>query len=130
MSVDTIGDFLTIIRNGIMRSKRSVAAPYSNVRYNLAKLLEQEGFITGVEVAEEEHMKTITVVLKYYQGESVIHEITRVSKPSRRVYVKSKNIKAVIGGLGVSILSTNKGLITNRASRDANVGGEFICTVW
>lgn len=130
MSVDTIGDFLTIIRNGIMRSKRFVAAPYSKVRYDLAKLLEQEGFICSVEVTEEESFKTIKVILKYYQGESVIHEITRVSKPSRRVYVKSKNIKPVIGGLGVSILSTNKGLITNRASKDANVGGEFICTVW
>lgn len=130
MSVDTIGDFLTIIRNGIMRSKRFVVAPYSKTRYNLAKLLEQEGFISSVEILDGEQFKTVKVVLKYYQNESVIHEITRVSKPSRRIYVKSKNIKPVIGGLGISIYSTNKGLVTNRASKDMNIGGEFICTVW
>ena len=130
MSVDTIGNFLTIIRNGTMRSKRFVVAPYSKVRYELVKLLEQEGFICSVEVLDDEPFKNLKVILKYYQGESVIHEITRVSKPSRRVYVKSKNIKPIIGGLGVSILSTSKGLTTNRASKDMNVGGEFICTVW
>ena len=130
MSVDTIGNFLTIIRNGIMRSKRFVVAPYSKMRHNLAKILEQEGFIGGVEILDGEQFKSIKIVLKYYQGESVIHEITRVSKPSRRVYAKSKNIKPVIGGLGVSIFSTNKGLITNKASKDMNIGGEFICTVW
>lgn len=130
MSVDTVGDFLTIIRNGIMRSKRFVIAPYSKTRYSLAKLLEQEGFVCGAEILDNEQFKTIKIILKYYQGESVIHEITRVSKPSRRVYVKSKNIKPVIGGLGISILSTSKGLTTDRASKDMNVGGEFVCTVW
>jgi small subunit ribosomal protein S8 len=130
MSVDTVGDFLTIIRNGILRSKRFVVAPYSKMRYDLAKLLEQEGFVSGAEILDDEQFKTIKIILKYYQGESVIHEITRISKPSRRVYVKSENIKPVIGGLGVSILSTSKGLATNRASKDMNVGGEFICTVW
>lgn len=130
MSVDTIGNFLTIIRNGIMRSKRFVVAPYSKTRHDLAKILEQEGFISGVEVLDSDKFKTVKVVLKYYQGESVIHEITRVSKPSRRIYVKSKNVKSVIGGLGVSIFSTSKGLITNKASKSMNVGGEFICTVW
>jgi small subunit ribosomal protein S8 len=130
MSIDTVGNFLTIIRNGIMRSKRFVIAPFSIQRHSLAKILEQEGYINSIEVSGEKQFKNIKIVLKYYQNESVIHEITRISKPSRRVYVKSKNIKPVIDGLGISIYSTNKGFITNRASKDMNVGGEFICTVW
>lgn len=130
MSIDTVGDFLTIIRNGLMRSKRFVIAPYSKMRHELVNILQQEGFINGSEVIEESSRKFIKIILKYYKGESVIHEIKRVSKPSRRKYVNVKNIESVIGGFGISILSTNKGLMTDKLSRESNVGGEFICTVW
>lgn len=130
MAIDTIGDFLTIIRNGVAVSKRSVVAPYSRLKFEIANILKNEGFIKDVIVEEDNNHKQIKVFLKYVDGESVIHEITRISKPSRRVYESSINIKPIIGGLGISILTTNKGALTNRDARKIGVGGEIICTVW
>lgn len=130
MSVDTIGNFLTIIRNGLMRSKPYVVTTSSKMRHELAKILQEEGFINGIELAEEDGVKKIKIALRYVDGESAIHEITRVSKPSRRVYKGLKNIKPVIGGLGVSIITTNQGLLTDKEAKKRNVGGEIICTVW
>ncbi len=125
-----IADFLTILRNGIMRSKSSVTSCYSKVRFNLASILKEEGFITDVFVEEEGGRKTIRVVLKYVDGESVIHEIKRVSKPSRRIYAGVDSIKPVIGGLGVSILTTSQGFITDKTAKQQRIGGELVCTVW
>ena len=132
MSIDTIGNFLTIIRNGIMRSKPFVTAPYSTVRVELLNILQEEGFVAGMEVIDDGNVvnKEIKIILKYVDGESVIHEITRISKPSRRVYARLKNMKPVIGGLGVSILTTNQGFLTDKTAKKLNVGGEIICTVW
>lgn len=130
MSKDVIADFLTVLRNGIMRSKYSVTARYSKMKYNLASILKEEGFVSSVEVTEEEGQKCITVLLKYVDGESVIHEIKRISKPSRRIYAGVSNIKPVIGGLGVSILTTSKGLVTDKTAKQQRIGGELICTVW
>lgn len=130
MSKDVIADFLTILRNGIMRSKRSVTAQYSKMRYNLALILKEEGFVTDVLLEENDGVKSVTVILKYVDGESVIHEITRVSKPSRRIYESIDKVKPVVGGLGVNILTTNKGLLTDKAAKQQRVGGELICTVW
>lgn len=130
MSKDVIADFLTVLRNGIMRSKYSVTTRYSKMKYNLASILKEEGFVSSVEVTEEEGQKCITVLLKYVDGESVIHEIKRISKPSRRIYAGVSNIKPVIGGLGVSILTTNKGLVTDKTAKQQRIGGELICTVW
>ena len=131
MSIDTIGDFLTIIRNGVFASKRSVVAPYSTIKFEIAQLLKDEGFIRDYVVEElENNKKQLTIVLKYVQGESVIHEITRVSTPGRRAYVGHGSVKPVIGGLGITILTTNQGVMTNKLARERGVGGELLCTVW
>lgn len=133
MSVDAIGNFLTIIRNKIKTSKPFAIAPYSKMNAELARVLKQEGFIKNFEVEQVDTLrKVIKITLKYVEGESVIHDIQRVSKPSRRMYIKVKNIKPVIGGLGVSILTTNRGIMTDKQAKNNSsaVGGEVICTVW
>lgn len=131
MSIDTIGNFLTIIRNGFILGKRSVRAPYSNLNFSIAKILKDEGFIKDAIIEEVEgNKKEIKIILKYVDGESVIHELKRLSKPSRRYYTGSKSIKPVKGKLGISILSTNKGLMTDKRAKELMVGGEVICSVW
>jgi small subunit ribosomal protein S8 len=131
MSVDTIGNFLTIIRNGVLASKREVTSAYSRLKYQIAQILKQEGFIKDVIVFEDEKKhKYIKIVLKYVGGESAIHEITRISTPGRRVYETVAHLKPVIGGLGVAILTTNCGVITDKQAKQLTVGGEVICTVW
>jgi small subunit ribosomal protein S8 len=130
VSKDVIADFLTIVRNGIVRSKSSVEIGYSRLRYEIAQILKEEGFVVDVLLEEQDAQKTIKIVLKYVDGESVIHEITRISKPSRRVYTGVDSVKPVISGLGVSILTTSKGVMTDRVARKHRVGGELICTIW
>jgi small subunit ribosomal protein S8 len=132
MSVDSIADFITIIRNGVMVSKSFVTAPYSKMRHSIAQILKNEGFINDFVIVntDSDVKKLLKVVLKYVDGEAVIHEIQRVSKPGRRVYVGSKEIKPVIGQLGVSILTTSRGVIANQKAKKLSVGGEVICTVW
>lgn len=132
MSIDILGNFLTVIRNGIARSKNSVTTPYSKLKYELALILQEEGFIKNIEILNENDVvtKELKVVLKYVNNESVIHEITRISKPSRRIYAGNNNIKPVIGGLGISVLTTNKGLLTDKTAKKMRIGGEIICTVW
>lgn len=132
MSIDSIGNFLTILRNGIMSSKLSVNARHSKMNVEIAKILHQEGFINGYEVLEADGHKSIKVNLRYVEGESVIHALERVSKPSRRIYTAAQSIKPVIGGLGISILSTNRGVMTSKQAKDkaVNLGGEIICKVW
>jgi|SRR5579859_5874288 len=131
MSIDTIGNFLTIIRNGIMASKPFILAPHSKMRQEIADVLKDQGFVRDVVVLDEESgHKTLKVNLKYVNGESVIHEIKRVSTPGGRSYSSVDNLKPVIGGLGVTILSTNRGIVTQNQAKSLNVGGEVICTVW
>jgi len=131
MSVDAIGDFLTIIRNGLMVSKLRIVAPHSRIKFEIATILKDEGFIRDCLVLDGQNdQKSIEIKLKYVGGESVIHEIERVSKPGCRSYAGTKGVKPVIGGLGISILSTSRGVMTNIKARELNVGGEVICTVW
>jgi small subunit ribosomal protein S8 len=132
MSVDSIADFLTIIRNGVMVSKSFVTSPYSKMRHSIAQILKNEGFISDFAIvnADSSAQKTLKIVLKYVDGEAVIHEIQRVSKPGRRVYVNNKEIKPVIGQLGISILTTSRGVIASQRAKQLSVGGEIICTVW
>ncbi len=130
MSKDVIADFLTIVRNGAVRSKGSVTTHYSKIRHEIARILKEEGFISDFLLEQQEEHKQITVVLKYVDGESVIHEVKRVSKPSCRVYIEIDNIKPVIGGLGISILTTSKGVMTDKTAQQQRVGGELMCTVW
>lgn len=131
MSVDSIGNFLTNIRNGLMASKANVVVPYSNMRKEIARILKEEGFIRDFQVlTESDNKKNIKIVLKYVDGESVIHEITRISTPGRRAYSGAQSVKPVIGGLGISILTTNRGVISQKKAKELSVGGEVICTVW
>jgi small subunit ribosomal protein S8 len=132
MSVDSIADFLTIIRNGVMVSKSFVTAPHSKMRYSIAQILKKEGFIVDCVVlnADSDVEKKLKVVLKYVDGESAIHEIQRVSKPGRRVYTGNKELKPVIGQLGISIITTSRGVIASQTAKRLSVGGEVICTVW
>jgi len=131
MSIDTISDFLTIIRNGLRASKRQVFAPYSNEKFGIAKVLKDEGYIRGFyKVEEKGQPPRIKVLLKYVDGQPAIHDITRISVPSRRRYESCEQMTEVIGGLGVAILTTNRGIITNKQAKTLNVGGEVICHVW
>lgn len=130
MSVDTIGDFLTTIRNGVLASHKQVVTSYSTLKYEIAEILKNEGFIKDVVTEEVDNHKQLKLALKYVDGESAIHEITRVSTPGRRMYESVTNLKPVIGGLGVAILTTNKGVMTNKRAKQLSVGGEVICTVW
>ena len=130
MSIDSIGDFLAIIRNGVLASKRSVVAPYSRLKQEIAQILKDEGFIREVTVAELDNKKRLSLALKYVDGESVIHEIDRVSTPGRRAYAAHNAIKPVIGKLGISIVTTNQGVMTSKGARSRGVGGEVLCTVW
>lgn len=130
MSKDVIGDFLTSIRNGLMVGKSFVVCPHSKLKEDVAHILQEEGFIRNFTVEGDSIKKSIKVFLKYVDNESVIHEIVRVSTPGRRCYTAANNLQPVIGGLGISILSTNKGVITNKQAKDLSVGGEILCTVW
>jgi small subunit ribosomal protein S8 len=131
MSVDTIGDFLTIIRNGLMVNKRLVTVPSSTLKVNVANVLKEEGYIKDFKVEKLEGNKSkLSIFLKYVDGESVIHEITRISTPGRRNYAGGADLKPVVGGLGISIVTTSKGVITDQKARKLGVGGEVICQVW
>jgi small subunit ribosomal protein S8 len=130
MSVDAIGDFLTIIRNGVTSSRSFVTAPYSVVRNKIADILHREGFIKDVVIEGEAPKKILKIYLKYHQGESVIHAIERMSTPGRRLYSGVQNLKPVIGGFGVAIVTTSQGIMTDKQAHQLNVGGEVICTIW
>jgi len=132
MSVDSIADFLTNIRNSVMVSKPSVTAPYSKMNHSIANILKEEGFINDVVIlnADSDAKKMLKVVLRYVDGESAIHEIKRISKLERRVYAGINDVKPVIGQLGISILTTSRGVIAHQKAKKLSVGGEVICTVW
>ena len=128
--MDSIGDFLTVIRNGIGARKRTVKVATSKLKQNIAELLKSEGYIKDFKLEHEDAKGYLTVYLKYVDGEPVIHEIKRMSKPGRRSYKAVSDIESVIGGLGIAIVSTSTGLVTDRKARELNVGGELICQVW
>lgn len=130
MSVDSIGNFLTVIRNGLMSSKRTVIVPFSNEKVGILHVLKDEGFIKDYQKIEEDNKAHLKIHLKYVNGESVIHELTRISKPGRRHYSSVNNIEPVIGGLGIAILSTSRGIISDKNAKRLMVGGEVICRVW
>jgi small subunit ribosomal protein S8 len=127
---DPLGDLLTRIRNAQMRNKSKVTSPNSRLRESVLEVLKTEGYIRGFAVVEKDGRSEIEVELKYFDGEPVIREIERVSKPGRRVYTSVKNMPRINNGLGVTIVSTPKGVMADHAARDANVGGEILCTVF
>lgn len=128
---DPLGDMLTRIRNAQMRGKSTVATPASKLRAWVLDVLASEGYIRGYEKASTANGQgELLISLKYFEGTPVIREIKRVSKPGRRVYMGVKDIPTVRNGLGVSIVSTPKGVMSDAAARSANVGGEVLCTVF
>lgn len=131
MNTDPIADMLTRIRNASMVSLAEVKMPSSKLKVELAKLLKSEGFITDYAVVEEGKFKVLTITLKYdAKNKPVISKLQRVSKPGLRSYSKAQNIPQVLGGLGVAIISTSKGLMTDRKARKENIGGEVLCYVY
>jgi small subunit ribosomal protein S8 len=132
MSVnDPIGDMIARIRNAQMRNKSKVSMPGSKQRERVAEVLKAEGFIRGyASVAHASGRSELEIELKYFDGEPVIREIARVSKPGRRVYASVKALPRINNGLGVAIVSTPKGVMADHDAREANVGGEIICTVF
>jgi small subunit ribosomal protein S8 len=128
---DPLGDMLTRIRNGVARRKSSVSTPASNLRARVLDVLQAEGYIRGYSKTEFENGKSeLNIELKYYEGAPVIRKIDRVSKPGRRVYVSVKSIPQVANGLGITILSTPKGVMADHQAREQNVGGEVLCSVF
>jgi len=128
---DPLGDMLTRIRNGQMAQKASVRSPASNLRRNVLEVLQREGYIRGY-VADDviEGKSEISIELKYHNGEPVIRELRRVSKPGRRIYAGVRELPEIYNGLGIAILSTPRGVLSDSEAREAKVGGEVLCTVF
>jgi small subunit ribosomal protein S8 len=126
---DPVADMLTCIRNAHHRSKPEVSMPSSKLKASVAKVLQDEGYIGGFSVSDDVK-PTLTVELKYFEGKPVIEEITRISKPSLRQYNGSKDLPQVRSGLGIAIVTTSRGVMTDRAARAAGIGGEILCTVF
>jgi small subunit ribosomal protein S8 len=128
---DPVGDLITRIRNAQMRSKPKVSSPGSKLRERVLEVLKNEGYIRGYAAVEHTGGRSeLEIELKYFDGQPVIREISRVSKPGRRVYVSVKNLPRINNGLGVAIVSTPKGVMADHDARDANVGGEILFTVF
>ncbi|MDH3376538.1 MAG: 30S ribosomal protein S8 [Gammaproteobacteria bacterium] len=127
---DPIADMLTRVRNGLRAEKATVAMPSSTVKVSIAAVLKDEGYITDYKVDASGSKATLEITLKYYQGGPVIDELKRISRPGRRVYRSMQDLPTVNGGLGVAIVSTSQGIMSERAARKVGVGGEVICTVY
>lgn len=126
---DPVADFLTRLRNGQSARKKSIKVPSSKLKEAIANVLQDEGYILGFDVAAEGSKKTMTVALKYFDGKPVIERIDRVSTPSLRVYKAKDEIPTVLGGLGIAIISTASGVVSDKKARAAGQGGEVICIV-
>ncbi len=126
---DPVADMLTCIRNAHHRNKPEVVMPSSKLKASVAKVLQEEGYIEGYSISEDVKPK-LTLNLKYFEGKPVIEEIVRISKPSLRQYSGSGDLPKVRSGLGIAIVSTSKGVMTDRAARAAGIGGEILCTVF
>ncbi len=127
---DPIADLLTRIRNGQQIKRSKIVCPTSKTKLAILKVLKEEGFIRDFQLVDSEKGKNIEISLKYHYGEPVIKEITRISKPGMRVYSSVKNMPIYKNNMGVSILSTSKGVMTNFSAKEANIGGEVLCRVY
>lgn len=127
---DPIADMLTRIRNANAAKHSSVVIPFSKIKENISNILKNEGYITGYELKEDGAKKDILVFLKTVDGEAVIKGLKRISKPGRRVYSSVESLPKVLGGLGVAVVSTPKGVLTDKECRKQSVGGEVLCYVW
>jgi small subunit ribosomal protein S8 len=128
---DPIADFLTRIRNALMAKHETTEIPASKLKWRLAEILKAEGYIMGAQLVGEGHHRMIRITLKYGPGEvSVLQSLQRISKPGRRMYVPAGQLPRVLNGLGVAIVSTSQGVMSDRECRRLNVGGEVLCQVW
>lgn len=128
--MDPIADMLTIIRNAQAVLKETAVVPYSEIKFEIAKVLKKESFIGEIEKKGKKVRKTIEIKLKYKDKEPVISGLKRVSKPGQRIYTAAGKIKGIRGGYGMAIISTSKGLMTDKEARKQNLGGEILCKVW
>ena len=126
---DPIADMLTRIRNGQMRNKISVSMPSSKIKIAISEVLKSEGYIEDFNVSDQKGMPTLVVELKYYAGNPVIEKLERISKPGLRIYKDSNNLPKVMNGLGVAIVTTSKGVMSDHKARAAGIGGEVLCYV-
>lgn len=127
---DPISNFIISIKNALMAHKESVTVPYSKLKESMAGILEREGYIGEVKIGEPNPFKEIVITLKYVGKLPAVTEVRRLSKPGRRVYAPAGQIPKALGGYGITIVSTNKGILTDKEARQQNVGGELICQVW
>jgi|YNPMSStandDraft_2_1061718.scaffolds.fasta_scaffold66696_2 small subunit ribosomal protein S8 len=127
---DQIADFLTRIRNAGKAGHKTVTAPASKLKIAMCKILKEQGYIADYAIVEDKVQNQIKVTLKYYNREPAIRELKRVSKPGRRIYVSVDNLPRIKNGRGIAIISTSKGVLTDKEAKKFNVGGEFICSVW
>jgi small subunit ribosomal protein S8 len=126
---DPISDMLTRIRNGQARLKRAVKMPSSKLKFAIAGILKEEGYITDCRVDEDSSKKTLVIELKYFEGKPVIESLQRVSRPGLKKYRSKTDLPKVLGGMGTAIISTPKGVMTDKSAREQGVGGEIICIV-
>ncbi|MEW6570808.1 MAG: 30S ribosomal protein S8 [Nitrospirota bacterium] len=130
MLTDPIADMLTRVRNAMRIRSEKVDIPISKMKLEMAKILKEEGFIKAYKILKDRKQGILRIILKYVDNESVISGLKRVSRPGRRVYVGSDNIPRVMGGLGIAILTTSKGILTDKACKNERVGGEVLCYIW
>lgn len=130
MLTDPIADMLTRIRNAVRIKADKVDIPISKIKLEIAKILKEEGFIKAYKIVKDRKQGTLRIIPKYVDNQSVITGLKRVSKPGRRFYVGSDEIPMVMGGLGIAILTTSKGIMTDKTCRRDRIGGEVICYVW
>ena len=126
---DPIADMLTRIRNSLQRNKFEVTMPSSKLKVAIANIMKEEGYISGFSVQEENKKATLTIELKYFEGKPVIESLGRVSRPSLRSYKSADDLPKIMGGLGVAIISTAKGVMTDKSAREQGIGGEVLCYV-
>ena len=127
---DPIGDMLTRIKNSLMRNHKRVELPSSNFKVKIASILKSEGFISDFKINEDSKKEILSIILKYYSGNPVINTIERVSKPGRRIFSRAESLPKINNGLGIAIISTPKGVMTDIDARKQKIGGEIICKVF
>ena len=127
---DLISDVFTIIRNAVMAKKEDAMVPYSKIVFSICDILKKEGYIENFKEVNADNLKSIKVYLRYQNGKSVINGIKRISKPGRRVYLKNKGISKVLHGYGIALVSTSKGVLTDKSAKESGFGGEYVGEVW
>lgn len=130
MTTDPIADIIIRIKNAYMARHATVEVPYSNIKKSIADILAVEGYISDVAVNEGTPFKTLVLTLKYIGRSPAINEVKRLSKPGRRLYAPAKQLPRALGGYGITIISTSKGIMTDKKARKDNIGGELLCQVW